>query len=196
MGMEHDADESLVERTLGGDLGAFEELVSRYERQLFSFAFRFSHDASASQDIVQDTFTKVWLNLKSFNRTHAFRTWLYAICRNTSLDFLKKKKDTVFSSYETEGGVNPLVDSLEDDDSLPAALFERIDAKLAAQFLLDRLLPAYRDVILLRYMHQFTFDEISATLGRPLDTVKSQHRRALARMRSLLAYAPKRKSES
>ncbi len=189
--MEQQPDELLIEQALLGDTVVFEELVRRYERQLFSFAFRFTRDASASQDVVQDTFVKAWQNLRSFKQGYAFRTWLFAICRNTALDFLKKKKDVAFSSFETAEGGNPLAESLEDDESVPSALLDRMDAKLAAEFLLANLPPIYRDVIVFRYLHQFTFEEISHTLGKPLDTVKSQHRRALAHMRAMLSRAPK-----
>lgn len=189
--MEARRDEYFVEQTLSGDIAAFEELVRRYERQLFSFAFRFTRDTAAAQDVVQDAFVKAWQKLRSFKQGYSFRTWLYAICRNTALDALKKKKDITFSSFENEEGDNLLVDSLEDAESIPTVLLGRLDAKAAAEYMLAELSPAYRDVIVLRYLHQFTFEEISATLGKPLDTVKSQHRRALASMRALLARAPK-----
>ncbi len=192
--MDRQTDESLVEQVLAGNADMFEELVRRYERQLFAFAFRFTHDTSAAQDIVQDTFVKAWNKLRSFNKEHAFRTWVYAVCRNTALDFLKKKKDIPFSSYETEDGGNVLADSLESIDAVPSALLVRLDARDAAEFWLQRVSPAYRDVIVLRYLHQCTFEEISSILHKPLDTIKSQHRRALVHMRALLARAPKQHS--
>ena len=192
--MERQTDEFLVEQAAAGNTGMFEELVRRYERQLFSFAFRFTHDALAAQDVVQDTFVKAWSKLRSFNKEHMFRTWVYAICRNTALDFLKKKKDIPFSSYETEAGGNVLTDSLEDAESIPSALLDRMDARVAAEFLLENISPTYRDVVVLHYLHQCTFEEISAILHKPLDTVKSQHRRALVHMRAILAHAPKQRS--
>ena len=170
------------------DDAVFEELVLRYEKSLYRFAYRFLRDENFALDAVQETFVKAWQNMHTFKVGRTVRPWLFAICRNTALDFLKKKKDIPFSSFETEQETNILTDSLED---VAIPVLEGLQAQELVEYLLSDISLVYRDVVLLHYTEGFTFDEIATMLHKPLDTVKSQHRRALLALRERARRAPK-----
>jgi RNA polymerase sigma-70 factor (ECF subfamily) len=94
------------------------------------------------------------------------------------------------SRFENEDGDNILLDTLHDTEPLPFEQLALAEDKKHTEKLLEKLSPLYREVLILRYYHEFTFEEIGRVLEKPLDTVKSQHRRALILLRKLLN-APK-----
>ena len=94
---------------LTGDESAFAELTKRHLSGVYSFVVRYVGNAEEAEDITQDTFLKAWKSLKKYDPSSSkFKTWLFRIARNTSIDFLRKKKHVPFSQFETEGGVNVL----------------------------------------------------------------------------------------
>src|ERR1700733_2556258 len=94
------SDNDLVLQYRSGNKKAFEALVERYFAHVFNFITRYTSDQVAAEDIVQETFVKVWKNIKKFDETKNFKSWLFTIARNTSLDWLRKKKAVPFSSFE------------------------------------------------------------------------------------------------
>lgn len=190
------SDEGLVRAAQGGDVESFEALVTRYERALYRFSYRFARDQSTAEDIVQDSFIKAWSRLRQCKNGDSFRAWLFSICRNTALDALKRKKDIPFSAFEAKDGGNSIFDSFADARQNAAELLERAYNSATAEGLLSQLPLFYREVLLLRYGEGLTFKEIGRALGRPLDTVKSQHQRALSVMRSRALHAPKKQRQS
>ena len=185
------SDEQIIVDYLNGDTEAFEALVFRYLKPLYNFAYRLTGDTHEAEDIMQDTFLKVWKNLKKYRRGENFKTWIFAIARNTTTDYLRKKKHFVFSDFEYEEG-NSLTDNLADPAPSPDELFVRREGKEALEKALAKLAPLYREVILLHYREDFTFDEIGKITGKPLHTVKSQHRRGIEKLREyFIRHVPK-----
>ncbi len=176
------SDDMLIEAHLAGDEDAFAELVGRHLRGVYSFAAR--SVARDADDLVQEIFLKAWRGLRSYDRSQArFRTWLMRIARNTVIDSLRKKTSTVFTDLGTEE--QPF--EARDPEPLPDELAAKTHDARAARRALDALSPLYREVLLLRYMEQMTFEEIASILDESANTVRSRHRRALAQLRSDLA---------
>ncbi len=182
-------DEELIEAHLKGDGSAFPALVGRYLDQAYDLALRLGGGDDAN-DITQEAFIKAWRNLKRYRREAAsFRTWMFAILRNTAIDFARKKSrkgSSPFSAFDTEDGGNRLLETLPDDAPQPDDLFAEAESKEALERALAALPFRAREVLLLKYFEDMTFDEIGRALGEPLNTVKSRHRRALALVRSAL----------
>ncbi|MDP2918361.1 MAG: sigma-70 family RNA polymerase sigma factor [bacterium] len=184
------SDQKLISLYLAGDEKSLEILYNRYLKMIYSFIYRYVGDQEAAADVAQEVFVKVWKNLKKFNprknrfanfklrRQKNFKTWLFKIAKNASIDFLRKKKTIPFSSFDNEDG-NALTDTLADPAPLPDALLERQDLANLLTRALAKISFKYRAVLLLRYNNYFTFREIAESLGEPLNTIKSRHRRAL-----------------
>jgi RNA polymerase sigma-70 factor (ECF subfamily) len=128
---------------------------------------------------------KVWRNIKKFDTKRSFKTWIYTIAKNTALDWLKRKQEIPFSSFETEESENPM-QNIVDPLALPSVAFDR---KLAAEkmnAIVGNLPEYYERVVSMHTKDQLTFNEISKKLRTPLNTVKSRYRRALRILRGRL----------
>ncbi len=184
--MEILSDEKLVAEYLAGDEKALRILIGRYLKPVYNFVYRYVASAGDAEDIVQDVFASVWKNIKKFDQNKSFKTWIFSIAKNASLGWIKKKKPSLFSEFNNKEGDNSLVESIEDSSPLPDELFVRADLAKKLASAMEKLSPNYRIVLLLHYNDHFTFQEISESLGEPLNTVKSRHRRAIISLRKLL----------
>jgi RNA polymerase sigma-70 factor (ECF subfamily) len=179
----HDVpDNDLVERYLLGDKPALEALIERYLSRIYNFISKYTGDLHVAADLTQDTFVKVWKKIDSFDRSKSFKSWIFAVARNTSLDWLRKRKSVPMSTLDTDEEV---FDVAEDEPSV----YELFDVGLLHERLrdvIDSLAPPYQTVLLLRSDEHFTFQEIADLLKEPLDTVKSRYRRGLATIKKNL----------
>jgi len=177
-------DEELVTAHLAGDEEAFSRLVKHNLKSIYSFAARSA--PNDAEDIVQDVFLKAWKNLKSFNPdTAKFKTWLMRIARNTVIDHLRKKTPHIFSELERAEGEDRFANE-PDTSPLPDEVVARAHDARALEAALAELAPPSREVLLLRYMNQLSFEEIAEVLNKPANTVRSRHRRALTHLRTHL----------
>ncbi len=183
--MERD-DKQLISDYLTGNENALHDLIRKYLKALYNFAYRLAGNTEDAEDITQEIFIKVWKNIKRYDQNYSVKTWLFAIARNTTIDWLRKKRDLVFSDFETNEGENILFDTLTDPMPLSDEIIARTEDKKFLNHALSKLPLMYREVIILRYQDGLTFKEIGDIVGKPLDTVKSQHRRALIALRKLL----------
>src|SRR3989338_10910855 len=119
--MEQRSDKELIETYFSGDEMSLELLIVRYLGAIFRFVRSIIHVQEDSEDITQEIFVKAWRNLARFDREKSFKTWLLAIAKNTSLDYLRKKKPLLFSKFEDEQGRNILRETLQDTKPSPHA---------------------------------------------------------------------------
>jgi len=191
-------DEQLIANYLAGDEKSLEILIKRYLKPIYSFVYRYVGNSQDAEDVTQETFVKVWRNLKKFDsrkspapyRTKGsgsgFKTWIFHIAKNTSFDCLRKKKTIPFSNFENEKGENTLIETLADPAFLPNEIFERANIAEMLSAAMNQLTPKYRMVLFLRYNDHFVFREIAEALGEPLNTIKSRHRRALIMLKKII----------
>lgn len=183
-------DKELVSEYLSGQDKALPVLINKHLKPVYRFVFSFVLNESIAEDITQDVFVKVWKKLKSYNNKYSFSTWLFSIARNTTLDYLRKKKDILFSEFENEEGDNIIIDSLADDAPLADEALSRIQDTEAFNEILKKLPPLYKEILVLRYTDDLSIEEISEILKRPIETVKSQHRRGILHLKRLLSRIP------
>lgn len=176
----------LIERFFQGDERAFALIVERSINFVYRFIYGMTGDSEVAEDLTQETFVRVWKSLTKFDTKKNFHTWTFTIARNVVIDWFRKRKDLQLSSFEGEEGGNPLIESLEDIEMLPDELFEKVQNEKDMKSLLQEIQPLYREVLILRYYEDLTFEEIGEVLGKPLHTVKSQHRRGLKQLRNIL----------
>ncbi len=99
-------DEDLVVSYIEGDDSAFVTLMDRYLKLIYSFTFRMCKNTDNAEEITQETFLKVWKNIKKFKTNQKFKTWIYTIAKNTAIDYLRKRRDVLFSAFENDEGIN------------------------------------------------------------------------------------------
>jgi RNA polymerase sigma-70 factor (ECF subfamily) len=181
------SDEQLVERFLGGEEKALGALVEKYLKPLYNFAYQLTRDQGAAEDVVQETFVKVWKNLPAFDSGKKFSTWAYAIAKNTAYDFLKKKKSVSFAAFEKEDGENMLENICDENVLYSEALWQKIDNEKDAQAFLDTLAPQIKTILLLHHQQGFALTEIAEIMGHSPNTVKSKYRRAILSLRKSIS---------
>lgn len=162
-----------MRRLKTGDQVAFAEMYDRYSGAINGVILRIVRDAEASQDVLQDTFVKVWKNIQSYDSTKgSFFTWMLNIARNASIDSLRKLKKEAraeIQNWDTAVGVEGAVQQNINSIGLTA--------------LLDKLPDEQRLMIEYIYFNGYTQQEVADELGMPLGTVKTRTRLAMRELR-------------
>ena len=193
---EHNSDKSTDEEIIllykNGQREAFKGLINRYTSPLYNFIARIA-DRNNASDIVQEIFIKVWKNINNFDSKKAsFKTWIFTIARNTATDFLRKKKILSFSDIEKNSGKDEnafnksFSENIPDENLLPDEVLQKLEDNELLNKTLKKLPPDYREVLILHYQEEMTFSEIGKIINKNLNTVKSQHRRAILELRKML----------
>lgn len=177
---------TLIKESLAGDGKAFEELLSPYLQPMYSFVLSLTHDVLMAEDVTQETCIKIWKHLARFDPEKSFKTWIFAIAKNTAFDALKKRRDLPFSAF-SQGEDDEVEESwserIADESPLPDELLARADAAELLERCLRMLPEGFRRILSLRYRDDFSLSEIAEILGEPYNTVKSRHGRALSGLR-------------
>jgi RNA polymerase sigma-70 factor (ECF subfamily) len=173
-----ESDERLVERTLAGDLGAFEELVENHRGAVFRVAARVVGPAEA-EDVSQDTFVRAFYRLRHWRREGRFKAWLLQIAHNAALNELAKERpepsgDEAFAEREDHAGRTPV------------ALIEGKERRRRLEQKVGLLGPNHRAVLVLRDMEGLSYEEIAEVMGSPVGSVKGRLHRARGELIDLL----------
>lgn len=185
--MISDIDEKIIESVLDGDVNAFEALVTKYEKTVYNLALRMTGNAEDAADMTQETFLKAYRSLKSFRGESKFSVWLYRICSNVCLDFLRSKsrKSADSLTVENDEGEETELD-VPDDSFDPQRQLEISLTREAIQRGLDSLSHDQREILLLREINGLSYEEISEVLGIELSTVKTRIFRGRKRLAAFL----------
>ena len=179
-----DADDSLVSRCLGGDQSAWEDLVRRHARRVYSLCYRFTGSAPESQDLTQEVFLRVFRTLKTFRAAEgSFTTWLTRVSRNLLIDHYRRSRQ----ERRTEP-IEEQISTLEETDAVarPDAMLAGREASEILQVALQKLSPELREAVILRDLQEMDYREIAEVLGVPDGTVKSRISRGRAELARLL----------
>lgn len=174
---EKEIDFTLMRAVQAGDMVAYNRLVDRYKDRLMNVIGRMLSSSEEAEDIVQETFVRVYQHRSSFNFQHCLSTWIYTIALNLARNELRKRRRFKFfdiddmQGSETEFAVDP---------KMPSRMPEAIQAAL-------KTLPEkYRLAFVLRDMEELPYEEVAKVLNVPLGTVKSRVNRARLMLRESL----------
>jgi len=178
-------EEELITRSQNGDIDAFEELVAKYERKVYTIAYRFMGNHEDANDLAQEAFLKAYQSLKSFRQEASFATWISRIIANVCRDQLRKAKRTKLSSLDEEVWLeeSTVKKQLKDERPTPEQAYEGKELKEYLQGLVNNLTPEYKMVIVLRDIQGYSYEEIAEMLDCSLGTVKSRLNRARKALR-------------
>lgn len=184
-----DEDARLVSAVLSGDNEAFAELVRKYEKLVYNAAYQLLRSEDDALDVSQETFFKAYRSLNSFRGDCRFSTWLYKICRNAALDFLRaeQRRRTVSLTDDDEDSREGMLD-LPDPDALadPQNRLEQQEERLAVRAAIQQLSDEHREILVLRDMEGYSYEEIAEMLDLELGTVKSRINRARRAVKDFL----------
>ncbi|MDF2724716.1 MAG: sigW [Paenibacillus sp.] len=177
----------LAKLARNGDRRAFNELVDLYKDKMFHLAYRMLHNVQESEDIVQETFLRVYTNLNRYDETQKFSTWIYRIGTNLCIDRLRKRKAT----YSLDAEVNDSEGSdwysmLTSNERTPEGELLLSEMQQQVRKAIDALPEKYKSVVILRYMHDMSLQEISDILDMPVTTVKTRVHRGREFLRERL----------
>ena len=184
-------DRALAQMAAGGREGAFRELLTRYERPVFSLVFRMVRDRTLAEDLAQEAFIRAFNAISSYDPTYKFSSWLFKIANNHTIDHLRKRKlDTVSihgspnaSSAEEQSRTSI---TLESHEEAPDKYVESRELAGLMEEAIGQLRPEYRTVILLRHVQGYAYEEIAETMELPLGTVKTYLHRARKELKEIL----------
>ena len=186
-----DEDNELAAAAKGGDMSAFETLVERYERRVYSIAVRMLTDQEDARDAAQDTFLRVFRGLPGFQGESKFSTWIYRIVTNICVDKLRKRRDNAELSLDapfagddsdSAGAAFELPDASVDI----AAIAEGAEFRALVQRAVAMLPDAHRAIIVMRDFEGISYPEIAKILSCQPGTVKSRINRARQKLRAIL----------
>jgi RNA polymerase sigma factor (sigma-70 family) len=175
----HDLDADLIARVAREDRQALTDLYERRRTQLMHYLLGFTSDYSLAEEILQDTFLAVWKNARSYQGTARGQVWLWGIARRQAWKTLRRH--TALAAVDSDE-----LETLPAQDPEPeAALLAQADREevIAA---LERVTPMYREVLLLRYSYDFSYQDIASVQQIPLGTVRSRLSAAKRAVRALL----------
>ncbi|MFZ5516861.1 MAG: sigma-70 family RNA polymerase sigma factor [Candidatus Zhuqueibacterota bacterium] len=180
-------DEDLIEKFQNGDLYAFDLIVKRYKNQLLNFIYRFLGNAEEAEDLVQETFLRVYRNRRAYQKVAKFSTWIYTIAGNLAKTELRKRKRRKFFSI-SDLGYNEKDYDISDEAYNPE---KDVDSRMKEEIIhreINDLSPKFREVILLRDVQQLSYEEISQIVDIPLGTVKSRVNRGRLKLQEKLKH--------
>lgn len=177
-------EKQIIERVRNGELAAFEELVVKYERRVYCYAFRFMGNNEDAHDLAQEVFLRAYRALPHFRGEAALLTWLLRITANACLDELRRRQ-------RTETWLLSNTDEKEDGQSifpaaaaLPEQVLETMELRRCLAQALQILTEAHRTVIILHDLQGYTYKEIAELLHCSIGTVKSRLCRGRTKLRS------------
>ena len=174
-------EKELVRRAQNGDTEAFGALVVEHQQFVYNLALRAGNDPHETEDIAQEAFVRAWLALPNFRGQSQFRTWLYRIVTNASLDRLKQRKRKTNRYVRID---NP--ESMQAMTSTAAT--DSIDLTMHMERALHELPTLQRAVVILRHIDGLSTRTVSEILQCSEGTVKTHLHRGLKKMRSLLQF--------
>jgi RNA polymerase sigma-70 factor, ECF subfamily len=171
-----DADLNLVERYLKGDLTAFDEIMLRYERQIYRLCYRFTSNPDDARDLAQDVFIKAFENLVSFRKESSLKTWLYRIATNHCINHMKANTRQFVE----------VTDTTKQTGATAQIALEDKEQRDHFRHLVTKLPPKQRAILELRIHEQLSYEEIATMSNRSVSTIKASVFFALEKLRKLV----------
>lgn len=180
-------DELLIRRAQRGDADAFEQLLLEHQKNVYNLCYRMAGNPDDAMDLSQETFLRAWRCLDQYQFASAFSTWLYRLCSNICIDFLRRRRrqQTVPLTFEDADGEEQTY-AVPDAQPLPE---EQVELKLTRETLaaaMAQLLPEHRAVLQLRVVNEMSYEQIADVLDIQIGTVKSRLSRARNQLKKIL----------
>ena len=158
-------DEAAVASVKSGDTDAFRTLVERHSRSVFRLAYRMIGNEQDAEDVVQESFLRAFRQLQYFDGRASFRTWLYRIVANCSLDVLRKNSRSRQSFSGSDDGMNDFLLSVPATDPTPDRIAQSSQMREHLDAAMQTLTPTERSAFVLRHFEGLSIEDISGILA-------------------------------
>ena len=160
------------------------QLFNRYRDAIHRLFVQRLGGVNDADDLLQETFIKVYINLHRYSTDYTFGQWVYTIARNTFIDFVRRRQDDL--------SIDERFSSPPSTAPTPEESVISLQQRTQIEHYLERLTPRYRTLIVMRFFDEYSYEEIAAKLTLPLGTVKTQIHRAREQMCKLIAQGDER----
>ena len=182
---ETDPDIALIDRYTSGDMTAFDELMIRYERQIYRLCYRFTSNTDDARDLAQDVFIKAFEHLGNFRKESSLKTWLYRIATNHCINHVKSNTQQFVEVTET----------VRQTSATAQIELEEKEQRDHFRMMVKKLPPKQRAILELRIHEQLSYEEIATMSNRSVSTIKASVFFALEKLRKLVKEPLKARSE-
>ena len=156
-----DVDNLLMQQVIDGDKTAFDTLVKKHRLNAIAFANSFVYDIHLSEDITQECFIKIYINRHSYKQTYTFKTYLFTLVRNKSIDYLRKSKHAQFQDVFID----------QKQNSIEELYIEQEQRQLVCD-IINSLKQDYKTALYLYAVDNMCYADIAFTMGKTLSQVK------------------------
>jgi len=173
------SDEELMQHVAERNTASFKAIYKRYELAIFNLILKYTGDKGLAQDLLQETFTRIWFAAHSFNQEKGrFKTWLFTIAMNiTRSEMSKKHYSYSFLDISEKSITGTGIE--ETNEKMPDTRMANIEMERHVKRALSKLEPLMREVIILKHYQQLKFSEIARITNTPEGTLKSRFHRAI-----------------
>ncbi len=175
----------LLAQAQGGDVAAFERLISLYQGKIYGFARAFTSDKEQASDVTQEALIKIYRSLGGFRYQSSLLTWIFRIVKNVFLDHYKSRR-TKERKLEQPLEVTGEPASVATSDPGPEAQLLQSEERQALWTALQEVPEVFRTVLVLADMQGLSYEEVAAIVGAPVGTVKSRLNRGREALRVVL----------
>lgn len=174
-------DNELVEIVRERDQEKYAELIERYQGKLFAYLYRLTGSREETEDLLQDVFIKAYKNLRSYDATRKFSSWIYRIAHNEAVNHIKRRSLKRFIPWEDITATKDMLVMSSSEEGADTTRM-REETKKEVNEAINRLSFKYKQVLLLRYYSDKSYEDISEILGKPINTVGTLINRAKKKM--------------
>lgn len=183
---EHD----LIARARAGDENAFSPLVETYQTAVYNLCYRMLGEPQEAEDAAQEAFLRAYAQLRRYDPTRSFKTWLLSIASHYCIDQLRKRRQTWLSIEDDDLPPHP---NLREKTPGPEEVATRREQSALIQGYLARLAPEDRKMVVMRYWYDLSYEEIAEATGATVSAVKSRLHRARGAVAEMAQAAPARR---
>lgn len=188
-------DREVVSLACNGRERAFKELLTRYERPVFSLVYRMVRDRSLSEDLAQETFIRAFNAIDGYDPRYKFSSWIFKIANNLTIDHLRKRKlDTISLDGSPDATSDEEISRTRvtavSSNETPDMYVENRELGNQIEDAIAKLRPEYRTAVLLRHVEGHSYDEVADIMELPLGTVKTYLHRARSELKQILTVVP------
>jgi RNA polymerase sigma-70 factor (ECF subfamily) len=156
---------------------SYKELFSRYQKKLFIYIFHLVRNRDEAEDVLQNVFSKTYKNIKDFDTSRKFSSWIYRIAHNEAINFLKRRNKRYSVSWEDITTSKDKLDTATNDE-MPEEKWEHLEIVREVDRAMEKLPKKYQQVLKLRYFQEYSYEDIGQILKKPVNTIGTLINRA------------------